>query len=202
MRGQLRRLNNLSQGIRGIQAKMRLMRDESERALDEPEESPESANRLLSQYDSIGVDLKDLMQEWEQGKATVATALQRHNHSRSVSTNGFSLPLSPASSLGGTTAVESSPQDALKALNGAPRSPSRSSIASSNSDEQIFEAAAFPRPLTTLTREERLTKFREDHARQVAEREKSQANTHMLKELETVIKLRPRGRTMGQITSI
>ena len=201
MKGQLRRLNNLSQGIRSLQAKMRFIRDESERALDGPEEPSESGNRLLSEYGSIGADLKDLMQEWEQGKAAVATALQRHSHSRSASTNRFSIPLSPASSLGGMTAVESSPQDALKALNGVPRSSSRSSIASSNSDEQIFEATAAPRP-RTLAREERLTKIREDRMRQTIEREKSQANTHMLKELETVIKLRPRGRTTGRITSI
>ena len=198
----MRKLSNLSHGIRGLQAKMRLIRDESDKAFEEPEEISESKNRLLVQYDSIGADLKDLMQEWEQGKAAIALSLERHNHSRSVSTNRLSVPLSPTLSLGGTTAVEGSPQDALKALNGISRSLSRSSTLSSNSDEQIFEAVAAPRQRSTLTREERLTKMREDRIKQAIVKEEQKANTHMLKELETVIKLRPRGRTTGRMTSI
>ena len=198
----MRKLSNLSQGIRCLQAKMRLMRDESDKAFEESEETSESKNRLLVQYDSIGVDLKDLMQEWEQGKAAIALSLERHSHSRSVSTNRLSVPLSPTLSLGGTTAVEGSPQDALKALNGVPRSSSRSSTTSSGSDERIFEAVAVPRQRSTLAREERIAKMKEDRTRQAIVMEKAQANTHMLKELETVIKLRPRGRTTGRTTSV
>ena len=195
-RGQMRKISNLSQGIRSLQAKMRLLRDESD-------ETSDSKNRLVTQYESIGVDLRELMHEWEQGRAALESAMERHVHSRSVSTNRLSVPLSPTLSLGGTTAVESSPQHALQGFNGNPRTTmSRSSTVSSSSDEQMFEAVAVPRQRSTLTREERIAKMKEDRMRQAIAREESRANTHMLKELETVIKLRPRGRTTGRMTSI
>ncbi|KAL9125208.1 MAG: hypothetical protein Q9217_005547 [Psora testacea] len=191
IRGQLRKISNLSQGVRSLQAKMRLLRDECDKALDEPDETSDSKERLIIQYDSIGTDLKELMHEWEQGRAALASARERHGHSRSLSTNNrLSVPLSPALSLGGATAVEGSPQDALQALNAAPEPTlSRSSTSSSNWDEQVFEAVALPRQRSTLTREERIAKMQEDRVRQATARERSQANTHMLKELETVIKL-------------
>ena len=202
LRGQMKRISNLSQGIRSLQAKVRLLRDESDSVLDESEGSSESKGRLLIQYDSIGTDLRDLMQEWEQGKVALSSALDRHSHSRSASTNRLSIPLSPATSLSGTTAVDGSPQDALQAFKGSARSRSRSSTLSSNSDEHIFEAIATPRHRSVMSREERLAKMKSNRAQQAAARESSQANNHMLKELETVIKLRPRGRTTGRLTSI
>ncbi len=203
MRSQMRQLGNLSQGIRGLQAKMRLLRDESDKALERSEEVSESGANLLAQYDSIGGDLKALVQEWEMGRATLASNLDKKDHRRSLSTYSNVLPLSPTSSLGGVTAVEGSPQDALRAMNGLPKSGrSRSSTTTSSSGEEVFEAIALPRQRSTLTREERITKMKEDRVRQAMVKEKSHANTHMLKELETVIKLRPRGRTTGRLGSI
>ena len=202
LRGPMKRISNMSQGIRSLQARVRVLRDESDRVLEESEASPESKSSLLLQYDSIGTDLRDLMQEWEQGRVALHAALSRHSHSRSASTNRLSTPLSPAISLSGSTAVDGSPQDALQALNGPRRSLSRSSTVSSNSEEHIFEAIAAPRHRSALSREERLAKMKSDRARQATARESVQANTHMLKELETVIKLRPRGRTTGRLTSI
>lgn len=203
MRSQMRQLGNLSQGIRGLQAKMRLLRDQSDKALEHSEDLSQSGTNLLAQYDSIGGDLKALMQEWETGRATLAINLDKKDHRRSLSTMSNMLPLSPTSSLGGATAVEGSPKDALQAINGFPKhGRSRSSTATSSSGEEIFEAVALPRQRSTLTREERMAKMKEDRVRQAIMREKSQANTHMLKELETVIKLRPRGRTTGRLGSI
>ena len=203
MRSQMRQLGNLSQGIRGLQAKMRLLRDESDKALERSEEVSESGTNLLAQYDSIGGDLKALVQEWEMGRATLASNLDKKDHRRSLSAYSNVLPLSPTSSLGGVTAVEGSPQDALRAMNGFPKSGrSRSSTTTSSSGEEVFEAIAVPRQRSTLTREERITKMKEDRVRQAVVKEKSHANTHMLKELETVIKLRPRGRTTGRLGSI
>ncbi len=198
-RGQMRKLGNLSQGIRSLQAKMRLLRDESDRTLDESEEASQSGNNLLTQYDSIGSDLKDLMHEWEQGRAALAMALERNGHSRSVSLAKIGSPLSPTLSLGGTTAVEGSPHEA-QPVNGLLKAQrSRSSTTTSSSGEEIFEAIALPRQRSTLTREERIAKMREDRMKQAIATEKAHSNTHMLKELETVIKLRPRGRTTGRI---
>ena len=182
---------------------MRLLRDESDKALERSGEVSESGTNLLAQYDSIGGDLKELMQEWEEGRAALAINLDKKDHRRSLSTTSNILPISPTSSLGGATAVEGSPHDALQALNGCSRTGrSRSSTTTSSSGEEVFEAMALPRQRSTLTREERIAKMKEDRMRQVVAKEKSNANTHMLKELETVIKLRPRGRTTGRLTSI
>jgi len=203
MRSQMRQLGNLSQGIRGLQAKMRLLREESDKALERSEEISDTGTSLLAQYDSIGGDLKELMQEWEEGRAALAVNLDRKDHRRSLSTTYNSLPISPTSSLGGATAVDGSPHGALQALNGFSKSGrSRSSTTTSSSGEEVFEAVAIPRQRSTLTREERIVKMKEDRVKQAIVQENSHANTHMLKELETVIKLRPRGRTTGRLTSI
>ena len=196
----MRQLGNLSQGIRGLQAKMRLLRDESDEALQRSDEVPESSTNLLTQYDSIGADLKGLMQEWEEGRAALATNLEKKDHKRSLSSTSNVLPASPTLSLSGATAVGGSPQGALHALSGVSKPPrSRSNTMTSSSSEEVFEAVAMPRQKSTLTREERIAKTKEDRVRQTIVREKANADTHMLKELETVIKLRPRGRTTGRL---
>ena len=200
MRVQMRKLGSLSQGIRGLQAKMHILREESDRALDESIDMSEHGVNLMVQYDSIGADLKNLMQEWEDGKAALATNIDRNERRLSLSSFGMSASRSPTPSLGGITAVEGSPTEALKVLNGDDLR--ASSAEPTSSDEEVFEAIALPRQRSTLTREERIAKMKEDRVRQAIVREKADENTHMLKELETVIKLRPRGRTTGRMTSI
>lgn len=154
----------------------------------------------MIQYESIGMDLKALMQEWENGKAALASNIDR-NERRVSSMSGI---LSPTTSLGGSTAVEEgNASDALKALNGDARS--RSSMDFSSSDaEEVFEAVAIPRQRSTLTREERIAKMKEDRVKRDSMKDKAEANTHMLRELESVINMRPRGRTTpaGRVTSI
>ncbi|KAG9238642.1 Mysoin-binding motif of peroxisomes-domain-containing protein [Amylocarpus encephaloides] len=201
-RSQLRKLNSLSSGIRGLQAKLHVLREESDKNLNETEDVSEFGTTLMMQYESIGIDLKALMQEWEDGKNALAINIDR-NERRLSSMSGM---LSPAISLGGLTAVEEGGAlDALKALNG--ESPSRSSMDLSPSDaEEVFEAVALPRQRqrSTLTREERIAKMKEDRVRRESTQDKAEANTRMLRELESVINLRPRGRTQpsGRITSL
>ena len=203
MRGQMRKLGNLSHGIRGLQAKMRLLRDESDRFLEEADEVSESRNDLIAQYDSIGADLRDLMHEWEQGRAALAMTFARSGHSRCASAAGASHSRSPTLSLEGSTVVSGSPHDAYQALHGdVVHARSHSSTTTESSGEEVFEAVAAPRQRSTLTRDERLAKMKEDRLRQVVVQEGRQANTHLLRELETVIKLRPRGRTTGRIDTI
>lgn len=154
----------------------------------------------MIQYESIGIDLKALMQEWEDGKAALALNIDR-NERRISSMSGI---ISPATSLSGLTSVEEgNAMDALKALNGEARS--RSSMDFSSSDaEEVFEAVAMPRQRMPLTREERIVKMKEDRAKRESMKDKAEANTRMLRELESVINLRPRGRTTpaGRVTSI
>jgi hypothetical protein len=190
----------LSSGIRGLQAKLHFLREESDKSLNDTEDVSELGSNLMMQYESIGIDLKALMQEWEDGKAALALNIDR-NERRVSSMCGMT---SPASSLGGLTAVEEgTPADALRALNG--EDPSRSSLDMSGSEaEEVFEAIALPRPRSKLTREERIVKMKEDRVKRESTRDRAEANTKMLRELESVINLRPRPRTTpaGRITSI
>lgn len=187
-RAQLRKLGSLSTGIRGLQAKLHLLREESDRALDDSNDISEMGPNLMAQYDSIGVDLKELMAAWEDGKNALAVGIDRNEKRLS----SMSTLLSPRSSMSGVTAADyGTAADALKALTG--ESPTRSDTKESPvSDPEVFEAVALPRPRSMLTREERLVKMKEDREQKVHARQQMDATRGMLRELETVINLRPK----------
>ncbi|KAL2809246.1 Mysoin-binding motif of peroxisomes-domain-containing protein [Aspergillus granulosus] len=184
LRAQYRKLNSLSQGIRALHAKMHIFKETSTSDLDRAD-SGELEASLLAQYESIGTDIRGLLEEWEAGKSCLTTSLDKESFaSRSRPPSGL-FPLSPTPSLGGTTAVEGSPSDALKALNGESR-PISGITYSIDDVEEIFEAVALParNKRASLTREERIARVKEDRAKQAAARERVDANTNMLKELE------------------
>jgi hypothetical protein len=201
LRAQFRRLSSLSQGVRALHAKMHIVSEESHANL-ERADADEFETTLLAQYDSVGSDLRALLQEWEAGKTALVNQHDRlsvGDRSRPPST--FLLPMSPTLSLGGSTAVEGSPTDALKALNGD----YRPDLTQTYEDEEIFEAIVLPASRNkrmSLTRDERLARVREDRARQATAREKADASTNMLKELEMVIKQRPGNNSSKRVTSI
>lgn len=185
------KLNSLSSGIRGLQAKMALLREESDRSLNEAEDLSELGPNLLAQYESIGEDIKSLTEAWEEGKAALASGIDRNEKRLS----SMSLLLSPTMSLSGATTVEEGGAlEALKALTGG--SPPSSSFGSpaEPEHEEVFEAVAMPRPRSLLTREERLSKMKEDRERRDVARERAEASHGMLRELEMVINLRPKNR--------
>lgn len=195
-RAQMRKFNTLSSGIRGLQAKMHVLREESDKALEESEDLSDIGPNLLFHYDAIGVELKSLMQQWEVGRLALSNNIDR-NEKRLSSMSSVSDMMSPAMSLGGLTSVEEgSPMDALKTLNG--EDPFRHSLDFSGSDaEEVFEAIALPRQRSTLSREERIAKMKEERSKRESRRDTIDSNTHMLRELESVINLRqrPRGKT-------
>ena len=200
LRGQTRKLNSLSQGIRSLQARMQLLREDAEKL---PTNSGHSSAAMTACYDSVGSELKDLLQEWQEGRSTFATSTSTSSNRLSLPAASRTTPSSPTESLGGSTAVDGSPPDRLRSLNShRPCHRASSSSATSSTEEEVFEAIAFPCQQSTLSREERITKMKEARVRQAIAKSKAEASTHMLKELETVIKLRPRGRTTGRITSI
>jgi hypothetical protein len=203
----MRKLNSLSTGIRGLQAKLQLLREESDRVLDSSTDITELGGELMSQYESIGMDLRELVTVWEEGKAALALGIDR-NEKRLSSVSSL---LSPTTSLSGLTTVEESdPQDALRILNGekdSSRSPSSagfSSAGDADAEEVVFEAVALPRPRSLLTREERIQRMRDERERRAEAKERADATKGMLKELEMVINLRPRGsrRSTGRIASL
>lgn len=207
-RSQLRKLNSLSTGIRGLQAKLHLLREESDRALDDSNDISELGPGLMSQYESIGADLKELMTAWEEGKAALALGIDRNEKRLS----SMSTLLSPRSSLSGLTTVDDgNAADALKALTG--ESPLGSDVneavePAEPDTPEVFEAVAQPRqrPKSTLTRDERIIKMKEDREQKAQARKQMDATKGMLRELETVINLRPRGRQSapppGRIASL
>lgn len=199
-RGQLRKFSTLSTGIRSLQAKMHVLREESDKALDESEDISDLGPHLLTQYDSVGEDLKVLCREWEEGRRALRDTIER-NEKRISSMSGV---MSPTISLGGLTSVEEGgPAEALRALNGERSSPEPDL----SEDEQVYEAISMPkqRERSTLTREERIVKMKEERAKRDSVRQEADASTNMLRELESVINLRPKGKTNGKnprVTSI
>lgn len=203
LRAQFRRLNSLSQGIRALHAKMHVMREETDASMDHEGQEQDIGTSLMAQYESIGADIRGLLQEWEAGKSALLTSIEPGGVDRfSRASSDLRSPLSPALSLGGVTAVDGSPTAALMALNGETQLPLH--LDTAMDAEEIFEAVALPtsRKRQSMTREERIARVKEDRARQVAAREKSDASTHMLRELETVIKHRPGSSKPQRITSI
>ncbi|OJD18902.1 hypothetical protein AJ78_01086 [Emergomyces pasteurianus Ep9510] len=198
-RAQLRRLNSLSQGIRGLHAKMQLIREESDASLERATDDADFGTTLTTLYESIGADLRGILQEWEAGKSSLLATLENPDR-LSRPTSLLRSPASPTFSLGGVTAVDGGPAEALRALNGEDQH--LQSPDNNMDDDEVFEAIALPRKRNSMTRDERMARMKEERARQAVAREKSDANTHMLRELETVIKLRPRGKTAPRVTSI
>jgi hypothetical protein len=205
LRNSVRKLSGLSQGIRGLQAKMQVLREETNKSLEDTEDVTELGGHLMVQYDSIGADLRSLIQAWEAGRNALALNIERHERRISQASSGLR---SPVPSLGGLTAVdEGSPSDALRALNGDTLSPQQSAPPSdqgSNSDDEVFEAIAIPKTRATMSREERMQKIQADRARQASLREQREASNNMLRELESVINLRPHRHTLpaGRVTSL
>lgn len=202
LRGQVRKIGALSTGIRSLQAKMALLREESNKTIEESDDLTDLGPNLRAQYESIGEDLRHLTQAWETGKSALASNLDRHERRISLASSGLR---SPVSSLGGLTAVDEGggPADALKALSGEMTPLSDRSSMGSPSDEEVFEAIAMPKQRSSLTREERIAKVQEDRVRQAELREKRMSSTNMIRELQSVINLRQPKRGMGgRITSI
>lgn len=208
MRSQVRKISALSSGIRGLQAKMQILREETNHSIEQSDDLTDLGPSLMAQYESIGSDLRELMQAWEVGKASLQSNIKQQEHRISLASSGLR---SPVSSIGGLTAVEEvdgSPADALRVLNGESYKSNRSSMGTTSDEEMVFEAVALPRQraASTLTREERIVKMHEERERQAQMRSKRDANTSMMRELESVINLRgPRKQVNGagaRITSV
>jgi len=192
IRSQVRKISALSSGIRGLQAKMQILREESHRSIEQTDEMTDLGPNLMAQYDSIGTDLRELMQSWETGRASLASNITKQEQRISHVSNGLH---SPVSSLGGLTAVEEdgTPADALRAFDGDAARSNRSILVAKPADEEmVFEAVGMPRQRSTLTRDERITRMYEEREQQASLKEKREENTSMLKELESVINLRPK----------
>ncbi|KXJ95960.1 Mysoin-binding motif of peroxisomes-domain-containing protein, partial [Microdochium bolleyi] len=154
---QVRRLSSMTMNIRSVQAKLHLLREESARSLDSADDISDLGPMFMSQYESIGQDLRDLMDAWQSGKATLASGINRNE--KRISSIG-SVLTSPSSTLSGLTIAEEGDdsQDekdgveaALRKLNGNMTPP--------DVEPEVFEAISLPRPRSMLSREERIIKM-------------------------------------------
>lgn len=175
--------------IRSVQAKLHLLREESARSLDNADDITDLGPMFMSQYESIGQDLRDLMEAWQAGKATLASGINRNE--KRLSSIG-SVLASPSSTLSGLTIAEEgdSSQDekdgveaALRKLNGHTTPP--------DVEPEVFEAISIPRPRSILSREERIIKMREDRQSKEVARAKADAHRGMMRELQGVIARKP-----------
>ncbi|KAI9825773.1 MAG: hypothetical protein M1826_006875 [Phylliscum demangeonii] len=216
VRMQLRRLGSLSQGIRGIQAKMHILREESEKSMEAASvDVAERGASLLAHYDSIGADLHLLLHEWATSRAALVSQVDKTEARLSRIAELPASRSSRTTSLGGRTAIAGGeedndgggPAEALRALDGRDTrkitdvSRSVDLEEADEEEEEVFEAVAAPRQQlqqrSPATREERIARMKEERARAGAARDRAQANTHMLRELESVISLKAQGARPG-----
>ncbi|RYP30157.1 hypothetical protein DL767_006405 [Monosporascus sp. MG133] len=191
-RHQVRRLNSMTMNIRSVQAKLHLLREESAKALNEADDISDLGPMFMAQYESIGQDLRDLMEAWQSGKASLASGIDRNEKRLSSMT----LLMSPScSSISGQTIAEEGDSshdegvdEALRKLNGEV---SPSPAAARPSEPEVFEAISIPRPRSMLSREERLAKMREDRKSKEVAKANVDAHRGMMRELQGVLQKKP-----------
>ncbi|KAL8707299.1 MAG: hypothetical protein Q9220_007642 [cf. Caloplaca sp. 1 TL-2023] len=173
LRSQMKKLNSLSQGFRGVQAMVHLLREDAENLAGIPLQLSATA---AERYDSVGNELKVLLEEWEEGRNLFKYSIETRDNHLALPSLPKTAPSSPTMSLGGSTAVEGSPPDALRPLQGCGSyHRSSSSTATSSAGEEVLEAIALSRQRSTLSREERIVKMKEDRARLAMARSKAEA---------------------------
>ena len=158
------------------------------------------SHSLREQYEGLGTDLESLMRAWEAGKQALA-------HDISKSERRMSQPNSPdpkrashrsVSSNDSTLAPVSEMRDTFAPFPSHGQIPLSPPVTEDGSEDhstedEVFEALSSPRTRdrSSLTREERISKMKEDRERFALAKEKREASTSMVKELQSVIKLRP-----------
>ncbi|KAI1436746.1 Mysoin-binding motif of peroxisomes-domain-containing protein [Xylaria sp. CBS 124048] len=190
---QVRRLSSMTMNIRSVQAKLHLLQEESNKALNEANDITEMGPLFMAQYDSIGQDLRDLTEAWQTGKRALQSGINRNE--KRISSIG-SLMASPTSTLSGQTIAEDESstdepepgvEDALRKLNGEAPSPSTRATLDTPAGLEVFEAISLPRPRSTLSREERLARMREDRKAKELARAEAEAYRGMMRELAGVL---------------
>ncbi|GAP83584.1 putative proliferating cell nuclear antigen protein [Rosellinia necatrix] len=186
---QVRRLGSMTMNIRSVQAKLHLLQEESNKALNEATDITAMGPLFMAQYDSIGQDLRDLMEAWQSGKRALQSGINRNE--KRISSIGLAMA-SPTSTMSGRTIAgddsstdehEPGVEDALRKLTGEP---TLTNLGAPNEPE-VFEAISVPRPRSMLTREERIVRMREDRKTKEIARAKADAYRGMVRELEGVL---------------
>lgn len=195
LRNQVRKIATLSSGIRTLQAKMTLLREESNLALSRADDLTDLGPNLLSQYNTIGSDIQALLQDWEHGKTALSSSIKKHERRISRASSGLLSPENtsftiPPLPMDRAVDMSQGSTDGLSWREGS--SSPKSSMPATPETEEIFEAIALPRPRSMLSREERIQLMHEERARAEERREARESGAVMMKELRSVISLRKR----------
>ena len=194
-KAQIRRFEAVANGVRSMNARVKLARNEMAELISDDAGETTLTNAVAKHYDVLGSEIRSLMVEWERGRNTMLLGTAP-NERLSRASSGVRSPLSPSPSLGGLTMVDGGPAEALRLLSGEDET-------SNHTDEEIFEAVAKPRQRMSLalTRDEKMTKLKEDRRKRATLQEQADTTTHMLRELQMVIKHRPHQRQASRITT-
>ena len=197
IKAQMRRLDAVTNGIRALNAKVRIIKEDLGEVNSKTDEAITTS--ITKHYENLGADLRSLVVEWEKGRNTMFLHVCPDNR-LSVASSGLRSPMSPTPSLGGLTMVDGGPAEAFKLLEGD----EDSRRLSDGLDEEVFEAVSKPRKRMTMSfsREEKLAKLQEDRKRRATQQEQADTTTNMLRELQMVIKHRPHVRTGSRVTSL
>ncbi|KAK7952400.1 uncharacterized protein PG986_008128 [Apiospora aurea] len=190
---QVRKIGLLNNSIRGLQAKMVLLAEESNKVIDDEHgDMSHLGSTFMSQYEMIGKDLKALMEAWETGKAAVASAINR-NEKKRVSSTSMLSPVTSVSELASVSEESDGPDAALRRLNGDHSPPTEpGSPANFTTDPVEYEAIAetATKPRSTMTREERIKSMQEERASKILAREKAMESGWFMGELKSVLQHR------------
>ena len=220
LQNQLRRISTLSNGIRSLQAKLYLLKEDSTQALANPSsevELSEISASLRDQYDTLGADLQALMHAWESDKQALAQDITRQTRRMSCSSSQGSDVFSPRISLNGhLESVQENDAGKENSLDvhspmSLPLSPPATDDGNEDNSatDEVFEAVGSPkvRDRSSMTREQRIAKMQEERVQQASQREKRETDVRMMQELQSVMKKRPvvgqpRRTPNGRVTSI
>ncbi|KAI0136686.1 Mysoin-binding motif of peroxisomes-domain-containing protein [Xylariales sp. AK1849] len=194
---QIQKVGSMNLNIRTLQAKMALLADESTSILNKADDISELGPMFMSQYESIGKDLRELLEAWEAGKTDLASNIDRNQ--RRVSS--ISATLSPISGLPVMAAVlegdgeAGGRQEALRKLSGEAYTTNASDAPFSPEEAhskvtECFEAIATSRPRSMLNRQERLQKMQDERAAKTAARDRALEQGWIMGELKDVLKIR------------
>ncbi len=199
----MRRFEALAAGIRTLNAKVRIVRDDlSDLIANDASESSINATIGMN-YEHIGQELRQLLVDWERNRGLMLLSVDVDSRPSRPSSGARSpISPSPSPSLGGVTMVDGGPADALRVLNGDLDGGLDSQ--GETLDEEIFEAVAKPRKRMSLalSREEKMARLQEDRRKRATLQEHAETTTNMLRELQMVIKHRPQSRPHPRVTSV
>lgn len=179
---ELQLVATLSCQLRSTQAKLHLIRENARNALDASTLGEHVVEDLGVQYDGIGADLASLQDSWSSGRASLQMAAANAVPGRRI----FSCPESNiAAGMAGIDGMQ------RKARRGSEAQRSDHHDAELEEEVAVLEAIAVPRQRAGGTRQERIVRMHVERELEAARRTKRDADVHLVRELKSVIRLRP-----------